>query len=108
MWYSKQGLESDIPLETQNDPESEVTYGCDPSKKAFDKTEVSHKNFDIDANDQTKWGPEPEIGTENQQGPESEVTKGGSSTDKPGDSFGTEVIAPGEGSSDDNSDGPTI
>ncbi len=36
-----------------------------PSKKALDKTEVSHKNFYIDANDQTKRGPEPEIGAEN-------------------------------------------
>jgi hypothetical protein len=55
--HSKQGLESEIPPETQNDPESEVTDGCDPSKKALDKTEVCHKNFDIDANDQTKQGP---------------------------------------------------
>ncbi len=52
--HSKQRLESEIPPETQNDPESEVTHGCDPSKKALDKTEVCHKNFDIDANDQTK------------------------------------------------------
>ena len=36
--HSKQGLESEIPPETQNDPESEVTEGCDPSKKALDKT----------------------------------------------------------------------
>ncbi len=35
---SKQGLESEIPPETQNDTESEVTDGCDPSKKALDKT----------------------------------------------------------------------
>jgi hypothetical protein len=61
--HSKQGLESEIPSETQNEPESKVTDGCDPSKKALDKTEVSHKNFDIDANDQSKRGPEPEIGT---------------------------------------------
>ncbi len=26
--HSKQGLESEIPPETQNDPESEVTDGC--------------------------------------------------------------------------------
>ncbi len=32
--HSKQGLESEIPPETQNDPESVVTDGCDPSKKA--------------------------------------------------------------------------
>jgi hypothetical protein len=43
------------------------------------------------------------------QGPESEVTKGGDTfTNKPGDSIGTEVISPGEGDSDDNSDGPTV
>jgi hypothetical protein len=30
--HSKQGLESEIPPETQNDPESEVTDGCDSSK----------------------------------------------------------------------------
>jgi hypothetical protein len=107
--HSKQGLESEIPPETQTDPESEVTDGCDPSKKALDNTEVSHKNFDIDANDQTKQGPEPEIGTENQQGPESEVSKGGDTfTNKPGNSDGIEVISPGEGGSDDNSDGPTV
>ncbi len=35
--HSKQGLESEIPPETQNDPESEVTDGCDPYKKALDK-----------------------------------------------------------------------
>ncbi len=35
--HSKQGLESEIPPGTQNDPESEVTDGCDPSKKAIDK-----------------------------------------------------------------------
>ncbi len=52
--HSKQGLESEIPPETLNDPELEVTDGCDPSKTGFYKTEVSHKNFDIDANDQTK------------------------------------------------------
>jgi hypothetical protein len=43
--HSKQGLESEIPPETQNDPESEVTDGYDPSKKALDKTEVSRMNF---------------------------------------------------------------
>ncbi len=31
--HSKQGLESEIPPETQNDPESEVTDGCDPTKE---------------------------------------------------------------------------
>ncbi len=77
-------------------------------KKLY-QTEVCHTNFDIDANDQTKQGPEPEIGTENQHEPESEVTNGGdTSTNKPGDSIGTKVFSPGEGGSDDNSDGPTV
>jgi hypothetical protein len=35
--HSKQGLESEIAQETQNDPESEVTDGCDPSKKHWKK-----------------------------------------------------------------------
>jgi hypothetical protein len=39
--HSKHKLESEIPPETQNDPESEVTDGCDPSKKTLDKTEVA-------------------------------------------------------------------
>ncbi len=47
--------------------------------------------------------------TSMKQGPESEVTKGGDTfTNKPGNSIGTEVISPGEGRSDDNSDGPTV
>ncbi len=62
--HSKQGLESEVA--TQNNPESEVIDGCDPSKNALDKTEVSHENFDMDANNQPKQGPEPEIGTKTQ------------------------------------------
>ncbi len=89
--------------------ESEFTDGCDRSKKALDKTEVCNKNFDIDANDQTKEGPEPEIGTENQHEPASEATKGDdASTNKPDNSIGTEVMSPGEGGCDDNSDGPKV
>ncbi len=65
----------------------------------LDITEVSHKNFDIDANDQIKQGPEPEI----------EVTEGSdTSIIKPGNSIGTEVTSPEEGGSADNSDGPTV
>jgi hypothetical protein len=95
--------------ETQNDPESEVTDGCDPSKSALDKNEVSHENFDMDANYQSKQGPESEIGTENQNGPESEVTDGSdTSINVPGDNIGTDVISPGEGGSDDESDGSTV
>jgi hypothetical protein len=74
--HSKQGLESEISPETQNDLESEVTDGCDPSKSALDKNEVSHENFDMDANDQSKQVPVPTIGTENQKELESEVTNG--------------------------------
>ncbi len=106
---SKHGLESENPSETQNDPESKVTDGCNPSKKVLDQIKVCHKNVDIDANDQTKQGPEPEIGTENHYESESEVTKGGdTSTNKPGDSIGTKVFSPGEDGSDDNSDEPTV
>jgi hypothetical protein len=74
---SKQGLESAIAPETQHDPDSEVTDGCDPSKNALDKNELSRENFGLDANDQSKQGPESEIGIENQNKPESEVTDGG-------------------------------
>ena len=78
-------------------------------KKALDKTEVSHKNFDIGENDKIKQGPEPEIGTEDQQGPESEVLKGGDTfTNKPGGNIGTEVISPGGDGSNDKSNGPTV
>jgi hypothetical protein len=45
--HSKQELESEIPPEIQNDPESEVSNGCDPSKKALEKTEATDKNFNI-------------------------------------------------------------
>jgi hypothetical protein len=107
--HSKQGLESEIAPETQQDPESEVTDGCDPSKSALDKNEVSHENFDMDANDQSKQGPEPEIGTENQKGPESEVADGSyTSINVTGDNIGTEVISPGDGGSGDKRDGSTV
>jgi hypothetical protein len=107
--HSKQGLESKIVPETQKDPESEVTDGCDPSKSALDKNEVSHEKFDMDANDQSKQGQEPEIGTENQNGPESDVTDGiDTSINVPGDNIGTDLISPGEASSDDKSDGSTV
>jgi hypothetical protein len=46
----------------------------------LDKHEVSHENFDVDANGSSKQGPEPEIGTENQNKPESEVTDGGNTS----------------------------
>ncbi len=70
--------------------------GCDPSKNALDKKEVSHQNFDMDANDQSKQEPEPEIGTQTQNGPESEVIDGGdTSINVPDDNIGTDVISPG-------------
>jgi hypothetical protein len=107
--HPKQGLESEIALETQNDPESEVTDGCDPSKSAIDKNEVCHEKFDMDANDQSKQGPEPEIGTENQNGPELEVTDGGDTyINEPGDNIGPDVISPGNVGSDDESYGSTV
>ncbi len=63
----------------------------------------------MDANDKSKQGPELEIGTENQNGPESEVTYGSDTCIYvPGDNIGTDVISPGEGGSDDKSDGSTV
>jgi hypothetical protein len=107
--HSKQGIESEIPPENQNDAESEVTDGSENSKKTLDKSEVCHIKFDIDANDQTNPGLEPEIGTEIQHAPESGLTKDSdTSTNKPGNSIVSEVISPGEGGPDDNSDGPTV
>jgi hypothetical protein len=107
--HSKQGLESEIAPETQHDPDSEVTDGCDLSKSALEKNEVSHENLDMDANDQSKQGPEPEIGTENQNRPESKVTDGGdTSINVPGVNIGTDVIWPGEGGFDDKGDGSTV
>jgi hypothetical protein len=41
---SKQGLESEIAPETQYDPYSEVTDGCDPFKSAYE-SDVSHENL---------------------------------------------------------------
>ena len=71
--------------------------------------EFSHDNIDLNANDQSKHQPEPEIGTENPNGPESEGTDGGdTSINVPDDNIGTDVISPGEGGSDDKSDGPTV
>ena len=70
---------------------------------------MSHKNFDIDANDQSKQGPEPEIGTENQKGPESEVTDGSdTSINVTGNNIGTNVISPVDGGFDDKSDGSIV
>jgi hypothetical protein len=71
------------------------------------QNEVSHENFDMGANDQTKQGPEPEIGTKTQNGPDSEVADGcDTSINVPDDNIGTDVISPGEGGSDDESDSP--
>jgi hypothetical protein len=48
--HSKQGLESEINSETQHDPESEVSDGCDPSMSALDENEVSMINPNKDQN----------------------------------------------------------
>jgi hypothetical protein len=94
---SKQGLESVIAPEMQRDPNSEVTDGCDPSKSALDKNELSLENFDMDANDQPKQGPESEISIENQNKLESEVTDGGhTSMNVQCVNIGTDVILPGD------------
>jgi hypothetical protein len=44
---SKQGLESAIAPETQHDPDSEVTDGCDLSKSALNKKELSQENYEM-------------------------------------------------------------
>jgi hypothetical protein len=112
--HSKQGLETQIASETHNDPESEVTDGCESSKKVPDDIEKNvthvmgsmevmggsehsqdeflHDNIDMNANDQSKHQPEPKIGTENPKGPESEGTYGSdTSINVPGDYVGTDV-----------------
>jgi hypothetical protein len=124
--HSKQGLETQIVSETHNDPESEVTDGCESSKNIPDDiekdvtdvigsmevmggsehshNELSHDNIDMNANDQSKHRPDPNIGTENPKGPESEGTDGGdTSINVPGDNVGSDVISPQEGASDDKS-----
>ncbi len=63
----------------------------------------------MDANDQSNQGPEPEISIENQNKPESEVTDGGqTSINVTGVNIGTDVVLPGEGGSDDETDGSTV
>jgi hypothetical protein len=120
--HSKQGLETQIASETHNDPESEVTDSCESSKNIPDdiekdvtdvtgpkevmsgsehsQNEFSHKNMDMNGNDQSKQGPETEIGTDNPNGPESEGTDGGN--------VGADLISPLEGASDDKSDEPPV
>jgi hypothetical protein len=129
--HSKQGPETQMTSETHNDPESEVTDGCESSKNVpydIDKdvthvigpmevvgvsehsqNEFSHDNIDMNANDQSKQQPEPKIGTEYPNGPESEGTDGGdTSINEPGDNVGTDVISPQGGASDDKSDEPPV
>jgi hypothetical protein len=90
--HSKQGLETQIASETHNDPEGGVTDACESSKNVLDDIEKvgtdgtgpkevmggnehsqnkkSHKNNDMNANDQYKQGPETNIGTNNLNSPE--------------------------------------
>jgi hypothetical protein len=82
--HSKQGLETQIATETQNDSELETTDDCESSKNVPDdiskdvtdvigpkggsehsQNEFSYKNIDMNANDQSKQGPETEIGAKN-------------------------------------------
>jgi hypothetical protein len=63
----------------------------------------------MDANDQSKQEPEPEIGTENKKGPKSQVTDSSyTSINVTSDNIGSEVISPGDGGSDNKSDGSTV
>ncbi len=54
----------------------------------------------MNENDQYKQGPETNIGTDNPKRPEFEGTDSGN--------FGTDVISPQEGASDDKSDEPPV
>jgi hypothetical protein len=64
------------------------------------QNEYTHKNNDMNANDQYKQGPETDICTDNPKRPELEGTGGGN--------VGTDVISPQEGASDDKSDEPPV
>jgi hypothetical protein len=119
--HSKQGL-SQIASETHSDPEVGVTDAFESSKNIPDDiekvvtddkqpkevmggsehshNEFSHKNNDMNANDQFNHGPETDIGTDNPKRPELEVTDGGN--------VGNDVISPQEGASDDKSDHPPV
>ncbi len=73
----------------------EVLGGSEHSQNEF-----THKNNDMNANDQFKKGPEKDIGTDNPKRPELEGTAGGN--------VGTDVISPQKGASDDESDEPPV
>jgi hypothetical protein len=93
-----------LPKNVPVDIEKDVTDVTGPKAvmggSEHSQNEFPHKNIDMNANDQSKQGPETETGTENPNGPESEDTDGGN--------VGTDVISPGEGGSDDESDEPPV
>jgi hypothetical protein len=118
---SKQELETQIASETHNAPEKVVTDAFEYSKNVPDdivivvtdvrpkevidgsehsQNEFSHKDNDMNANDQYKQGPETDSGADNPKRPEIEGTDGGN--------VGTDVISPQEGASDDKSDEPQV
>jgi hypothetical protein len=73
----------------------EVMGGSEHSQNEF-----SHKNNDMNANDQYKQGPKTDIGTDKPKRPELEGADGGN--------VGTDIISPHEGASDDKSDEPPV
>ncbi len=64
------------------------------------KNEFSHKNNDMNSNDQYKQGPKTDFVTDNPKRPELEGTDGGN--------VGTDIISPQESASDDESDAPPV
>ena len=65
------------------------------------KNEFTHKNNDMNSNDQYTQGPKTDFGTDNPMRPELEGTDGGNV-------IGTDFISPQEGVSDDVSDEPPV
>jgi hypothetical protein len=86
---------TDVIFVTDGTGPKEVMGGIEHSKSEF-----SHKNNDMNSNDQYKQGPKTDFGTDNPKRPELEGTDGGN--------VGTDVISPQEGASDDESDEPAV
>ncbi len=87
--HSQQGQESETAIAVdkeftneKKDAETKEDWGTSANSQlitdsetatALEENEVSHENFDTDANDHSKQGPEPDMGTETQNGPELEL-----------------------------------
>jgi hypothetical protein len=102
-------MDVNLPKNVLDDIEKDVTDATGQKEIMGESVQVenqfSHENIDKNANDQSKHQLDPDIGTENPKQPESDGTDGGdTSINVPGDNFGTNVISPRGGASDDESD----